>query len=78
MKKKFSSITSVVLITLALSACQNSPQKNVAAVTNTKCAPMHNLSQEKRKACTSESSLNQNSFGSKASEAVDKNQHKKS
>lgn len=78
MKNKIFSITSITLIILALYGCQNSPQKNVAAVVNTKCAPMHNLSQEKRKACTGQSSLNQNGYDSKVSEAVDKNSLTKS
>lgn len=78
MKNKFFSIASIVLMMLALCGCQNSPQKNIAVVANTKCVPMHNLSQEKRKACTGQSSLNQNSYDGKVSEAVDKNHRKKS
>ena len=78
MKNKLFSIASIVLMMLALCACQNSPQKNIAAVANTKCAPMHNLSREKRKACTGQSPLNQNGYDSKVSEAVDKNHRKKS
>lgn len=53
MKSKSVAGVGAVVLLLVLSGCQSAPQKNTLATTATKCAPIHNLSQEKRKACTS-------------------------
>lgn len=78
MRNKFPFIAFAVFSVVFFSGCQSVPSKNVATILASKCAPMHNLSQEKRKACTGLPALNTQSQGDGVANSVGSDEQKKS